>query len=103
VSQSDFSTHTMKRFLLTDHTVIKQNKWGIPEPVDSFGSIEIPSEKLDVVFVPLLVFDEMGHRTGYGKGFYDRFLARCRAETLKIGLSFFEAEEKLEGIFDTDV
>src|SRR5690606_4582388 len=103
VSKSDFSTHSMKHFLLTDNIVLKTNKWGIPEPVDAFGSIEIPPEKLDVVFVPLLAFDKIGHRTGYGKGFYDRFLARCRPETLKIGLSFFEAEEKLEGVFETDV
>lgn len=103
VSKSDFSTHSMQHYLLTDNTVLKPNKWGIPEPVVDSASIEIPVEKLDVVFVPLLAFDKIGHRTGYGKGFYDHFLSQCRPETLKIGLSFFEAEEKLEGLFDTDV
>lgn len=103
VSKSDFGSHGMQHFLLTDNTVLKSNAWGIPEPVIGSGSIEIPVEKLDVVFVPLLAFGKTGHRIGYGKGFYDRFLAQCRLETLKIGLSFFKAEEKLEGFFDTDV
>jgi len=56
-----------------------------------------------VVFIPLLAFDEEGHRVGYGKGFYDSFLAECKPETLKIGLSFFEAETKIEDVFDGDM
>jgi 5-formyltetrahydrofolate cyclo-ligase len=31
-----------------------------------------------------------GHRVGYGKGFYDRYLALCRPDVIKIGLNFFE-------------
>ena len=50
---------------------------------------------MDVVFVPLLAFDEKGHRVGYGKGFYDRFLSQCKPEIIKIGLSFFEAEKEI--------
>jgi len=89
ISKSDFSDFSMQHFLLTDSTVIKKNKWNIPEPVDG---IAIDTQKLDVVFVPLLVFDLKGNRVGYGKGFYDRFLKSCRKDTLKVGLSFFEAE-----------
>jgi 5-formyltetrahydrofolate cyclo-ligase len=40
---------------------------------------------------------------GYGKGFYDRFLSECNPETIKIGLSFFDAEELIEGVFENDV
>jgi 5-formyltetrahydrofolate cyclo-ligase len=36
----------------------------------------------DVLFVPLAAFDRSGHRLGYGAGFYDRTLARLRAEKL---------------------
>src|SRR6476620_9802715 len=70
VSKSDFSNGTMAHFLLTDSTKILVNAYGIPEPVDG---IEIPSNKIDVVFVPLLAYDKAGHRVGYGKGFYDKF------------------------------
>jgi 5-formyltetrahydrofolate cyclo-ligase len=90
----------MRHFLLTDNTKIKKNEYNIPEPVDG---IEIPSTKIDVVFVPLLTFDKKGHRVGYGKGFYDKFLSACKPDAIKIGLSFFEAEELIEGIFEGDI
>lgn len=103
VSKSDFETQGLKHFLLTDSVSLEINAQGIPEPVENANAIEIPPEKIEVVFVPLLAFDKTGHRIGYGKGFYDRFLAECKPTTLKIGLSFFEPEEKLEEIFTTDV
>jgi 5-formyltetrahydrofolate cyclo-ligase len=89
ISKSNFKDLSMTHFLLTDGTQIKKNRFNIPEPV---AGIAIKATQLDVVFVPLLAFDTQGNRVGYGKGFYDRFLADCRPETLKIGLSFFEAE-----------
>jgi 5-formyltetrahydrofolate cyclo-ligase len=97
--KSDFKTGKMTSFLLTDHTVIRKNEWNIPEPQDG---IEIADSKLDVVFLPLLAFDHAGHRVGYGKGFYDRFLAECRNDILKIGLSFFDPVEKIDEVFSHD-
>ncbi|MFS4454587.1 5-formyltetrahydrofolate cyclo-ligase [Maribacter sp. 2304DJ31-5] len=90
----------LEHYLLTDATKLKNNGWGVPEPVDG---ICIETSKIDVVFVPLLAFDKKGHRIGYGKGFYDGFLKECKAEVIKVGLSFFEAEEKITGIFSNDV
>lgn len=89
LSKSDMKTGTMTHLLLQENTLIREGAFGIPEPEDG---IEISPELLDVVFVPLLAFNEDGHRVGYGKGYYDRFLAKCRPDCLKIGLSFFEAE-----------
>ena len=100
LSKSDFSTREMTHFLLTDNTTIKKNKYDIPEPVDG---LEVPVSKIDVVFVPLLAFDEKGNRVGYGKGFYDKFLAECKPEILKIGLSFFESELSISDVLDTDI
>jgi len=100
VSRSDFDTRQMTHFLLTDNTKIVKNEYGIPEPVNG---IAIDVEKIDVVFVPLLAFDDSGNRVGYGKGFYDKFLAECRLDTIKIGLSFFESVEPWEDIFESDV
>lgn len=94
-------TKTMKHYLLTDTTLLKPNKWNIPEPTDG---IEVPTHRIDVVFVPLLAFDLLGNRVGYGSGYYDTFLNRCRPETLKIGISFFEPEvEPIEDIHGNDV
>lgn len=100
VSKSDFETRKMTHFLLTDNTKFKKNEYNIPEPVDG---IEVPSSKIGVVFVPLLAFDKNGHRVGYGKGFYDKFLSECKDDVLKIGLSFFEAEAKIGDVFENDV
>ena len=100
ISKSDFKTGGMMHFLLTDNTVIKKNSYNIPEPVDG---IEILDDKVEVVFIPLLAFDNKGNRVGYGKGFYDRFLAKCKSETVKIGLSFFEADAEITDVFESDV
>ncbi|MFI1744941.1 5-formyltetrahydrofolate cyclo-ligase [Thalassobellus sediminis] len=100
ISKSDFESGNMTHFLLTDNTAIKKNKYNIPEPVDG---IEISNDKIDVVFIPLLAFDKQGNRVGYGKGFYDRFLSNCKPKTIKIGLSFFEAETEINDVYESDV
>ena len=100
ISKSDFETREMTHFLLTDNTKIKKNEYNIPEPVDG---IEVPSKKIDVVFVPLLAYDKKGNRVGYGKGFYDKFLSECKPDVIKIGLSFFEPEELIADIFEGDI
>ena len=100
VSKADFKTRNMTHFLLTDNTRIKKNEYNIPEPVDG---IEVPSNKIEVVFVPLLAFDKKGHRVGYGKGFYDKFLSECKPNAIKIGLSFFDPEELITDVFEGDI
>lgn len=100
ISKCDFATLGMMHFLLTDNTKIKKNSYNVPEPVDG---LEVPDAKIDVVFVPLLACDKQGNRVGYGKGFYDNFLSKCKLETIKIGLSFFPPEEKIEDVSENDV
>ena len=82
----------LQHYLLTDATTIRTSKWGIPEPV---SGIQVAPGQIDVVFLPLLAFDREGYRVGYGGGFYDRFLSSCREDVLKVGLSLFEAVEKI--------
>lgn len=66
------------------------DEWGIPVPQES---VRVTATKIQVVFVPLLAYDKSGHRLGFGKGFYDRFLASLEQPVLKLGLSFFAPEE----------
>ena len=87
-------------FLLTEETPISIGQWGVPEPQ---GGLSISTDQLQVVFVPLVIFDQNGHRVGYGKGYYDRFLAQCSPNTIKVGLSFFEAVDQIEGTSTHDV
>lgn len=100
ISKCEFSTLGMIHYLLTDNTKIKKNSYNVPEPIDG---IEVPDAKIDVVFVPLLAYDKAGNRVGYGKGFYDNFLNKCKPETIKIGLSLFTPEEIIEEISANDV
>ncbi|OAD90404.1 5-formyltetrahydrofolate cyclo-ligase [Aequorivita soesokkakensis] len=93
VSKTDFDSGEMKHFLLQENTVLKTSEYGIPEPV---SGLEISPEMIDVIFVPLLAFDQKGHRVGYGKGFYDRFLEKCGSNAVFVGLSFFEPEPEID-------
>lgn len=79
---------------------LAENKWKIPEPTTSEV---VDPDILDIVIVPLLCFDKRGHRVGYGGGFYDRFLARCRPDCQKIGLSFFPPVEDIADVETTDI
>lgn len=92
--------NSLEHILLTDATVLKPNTWNIPEPQ---GGIRVDEQQIDVVFVPLLTFDELGHRVGYGKGFYDKFLAKCRVDVVKIGLSFFEPVSEITDRNEGDI
>ena len=58
---------------------------GIPEP-----GPDQPELVPDIVLVPLAAFDRLGHRIGYGGGYYDRSLAQLRAggDRLAIGVGF---------------
>ena len=100
VSRTLIETVRMEHFLYDPNQIEANNKWHIPEPQ---GGIPIKSEEIEVVFVPLLAYDTAGNRIGYGKGFYDNFLAECKADTLKIGLSFFPAEPLIEDIREGDI
>jgi 5-formyltetrahydrofolate cyclo-ligase len=96
LSKSDLSTGLMQHYLWEPDTLLVNNKYGIPEP--QTGTL-IPPPMIDLVFVPLLAFDQKGHRVGYGKGMYDRFLQECRPDATKIGLSLFDP---VDSITDTD-
>ena len=81
-------------------TMFANSAWGIPEPVD--GTIVKPSD-FDIVLIPLLAFDKNGHRVGYGKGFYDRYLVKCRPDCLKIGISLFDPVDHIEEVESHDI
>ena len=85
---------------LTPGTQLADNRWGIPEPV---GAVEVEPMQLDAVLIPLLAFDESGHRVGYGKGFYDRFLQECRPDVLRIGLSLEPPVAQIADAWSGDV
>jgi 5-formyltetrahydrofolate cyclo-ligase len=95
----NLESKTIDSFLLTDSTPMKTNHLGISEP---FNGIQINNNQIDLVFVPLLAFDNFGHRVGYGGGYYDKFLSKC-PRAIKIGLSYFDPINKIEDINSKDI
>lgn len=73
---------------LTHHPVVslqhlKPNGWGVPEPETSE---EWPTDQIDCIIVPMVAGDRMRNRIGYGKGYYDKFLANVKC--FKIGILY---------------
>ena len=94
------SNNELVHVAINDDTEYSLNEYGIKEPNDGNHFI---IENLDIILIPLLAFDIEGHRVGYGKGYYDRFLKLTNNSTLKIGLSFFDPITKIQDIDDNDV
>ena len=90
----------LNAFYVNDDTSFTKNKYGIEEPVDA--EIALP-ENLELILLPLLIFDKTGNRVGFGKGYYDRFLKKCPDSTIKIGFSFFDPVDIISDIDVYDV
>src|SRR5688572_7800089 len=93
-------TNELENLAFKTETELVQSSWQIYEPA---GNDTLETEKIDLVLVPLLCFDLNGHRVGYGKGFYDRLLKKCRADCRKIGLSYFAPVEEITGTHASDI
>jgi 5-formyltetrahydrofolate cyclo-ligase len=93
---TNFETGEMYGLLTEDDTIYEKNVRGIIEPVN--GKL-ITANEIDLIIVPLLVIDKKGNRCGYGKGFYDKYLSFCKADSIKLGFSYFEPVDKIQ---DTD-
>lgn len=100
VPVTDAAQHVLTHHHLTEESVLVENAWGIPEPKDA---LIVHAHEVDVVLLPLLAFDKTGQRVGYGKGFYDRFLAECKPNVLKIGLSLEPPVERIADANSFDV
>lgn len=60
-------------------------KFGVAEPgLDLPVTEQVP----EITLVPGVAFDRRGHRLGYGRGFYDRYLSRCSGKTYSVGLAY---------------
>ena len=75
---------------------LKINKYGFLEPLKDERGVNP-----DVIVVPLLAFDRLHNRLGYGKGYYDKFLSKYnntkgKKPFLSIGLAFsFQKYKKI--------
>jgi len=96
----DKATNTFNAVLVDEDTVYTANSYGIHEPKQ--GAVIEPHE-IDLVFVPQLICDAQGYRVGFGKGFYDRYLAQCHGDVVKVGFNYFEPVDKIDDTHPFDV
>ena len=71
---------------VTDLNTLVMGSFDIKEPAG--GPIIQPS-KIDLLLVPGLAFDNRGHRLGYGKGYYDRFIKILDPKCYKLGIAYY--------------
>lgn len=61
---------------------LEESRWGIREP--SVNRPVVEPSALDLIMVPMVAGDRLCNRLGYGKGYYDRFLAKTSAPTIGV-------------------
>ena len=69
----DKETNTMQFYILPEGQRLSPGAYGIPEPPED-APLCIP-DKHALCIGPALSYDLVGNRIGYGKGYYDRYLA----------------------------
>ena len=99
-SITQFNPLGLTHCIIDKNTTYQRDKLGIPCPVEG---VAISENKIDIVIIPLLAFDNKGARVGYGKGLYDRFLAECNPKCIKIGVSLFESTCSISGVNKNDI
>ncbi|MEM3007091.1 MAG: 5-formyltetrahydrofolate cyclo-ligase [Candidatus Nitrosotenuis sp.] len=64
---------------------LEKGEFGIMEPKQNCSQLS----KFDVILVPAIAMTKDGQRLGYGRGFYDRFLADKKSTTIALTYSKF--------------
>jgi 5-formyltetrahydrofolate cyclo-ligase len=95
--------HPLALPVVVGPTELVFRRWRPAEPLEEAGfGLFHPSPEAglvdpDVLLVPLAAFDRRGHRIGYGRGYYDRALARLDAKGRRhaVGVAFAVQEVPL--------
>lgn len=95
VPKANFEDNSMRHYYFEKDTELVQNQYNILEPNNAE---ECKVEDIDLVLLPMLIFDRKGNRVGYGGGFYDRFLAKLTSKTQLIGLSLFNPIDEIKDL-----
>lgn len=80
---------------LSSAKYLVKGRLGIMEPLP-YRSVE----SVDLLVVPGLAFDKHGFRLGYGKGYYDKYLAKNKTASIGLAYSFQLLDSLPKGLHD---
>ncbi|AOR22492.1 5-formyltetrahydrofolate cyclo-ligase [Clostridium taeniosporum] len=86
VPRTNYKTKLMEAVKITSLENLIEDRYGILQPKESELSTEL--NNIDLVIIPGVAFDINGGRMGYGGGFYDRYLNKCKKDIFKIALAY---------------
>lgn len=96
------NTRQMEFYLIRSLEDLEPGAFGVDEPVPE-RSVLLKSFDNSLCIVPALSCDRMGYRLGYGKGYYDRFLAQYTGHLIGVCYSECVSQRLPHGRYDRAV
>ncbi len=96
------NTRNMEFYEITSLDELTPGTFGVDEPQPDPQRL-LPTNPGGLCIVPALCYDEYGYRLGYGKGYYDRFLATYTGITVGICYAACVRHSLVHGRFDRPV
>ena len=81
-------THDMTFHFVSSLSLLVSGSYGLREPSPDLEKYDRGSPETAACLIPALVYDLMGYRIGYGKGYYDRYLSSFTGS--KVGTVYSE-------------
>lgn len=83
VPKTNFQSKTMDFYQIQNWNEVEWTAHGLYEPISGKTTL-FHREKIDLMIVPGVAFDDKGFRIGYGGGFYDRYLTDYNGKTIAL-------------------
>lgn len=96
------NTRDMDFYVIKSFADLAAGAFGVMEPVPEKCEL-LHDFTSSVCIVPALVYDSLGYRLGYGKGYYDRFLSGYKGACVGLAYADWVKESLPHGKFDRKV
>ena len=90
----------MRFHLISDLDAMETGAFSIKEPSENDPVWELSLGERAICVIPAMAFDLTGHRLGYGKGYYDRFLSGKSITKIGVAYTDFVVKSLPRGRFD---
>lgn len=105
--RTDSITTSMEFYEITSLEQVKEGNFHVMEPTTECPQIQpttwLQAQSQIIMLVPGVVFDVHGNRYGYGKGYYDRYLARFSGFVKAVALAYENQMEQYLDMLETDI